>query len=183
MYSSLRLSALRPPPCALYPLLITRRSPPGVSEIPKIRLSGYAGDWYLKTAPLNVSYTRQYCIVISVILPVNLYTQQPLFLMHSLLRGILAIPSKTGCSLTLPLCTREACPDRDWHCETATLNVSRVRQDFIALAVILAVTLYIWQPLFLMHSVHVDLLAMSWKTGCPFALTLHTRGLSSAVRG
>ena len=70
---------------------------------------------------------------------------------------------------------------RDWHFETAPLSVSYARQDFIVLAVILAVTLYIRQPLFLMHSVHEDLLAMSWKTGCPFVLTLHTRGLSSAL--
>ena len=32
-----------------------------------------------------------------------------------------------------------------------------------------------------MQSVHGDLLAMSWKTGCPFALTLYTRGLSSEL--
>ena len=60
-------------------------------------------------------------------------------------------------------------------------KISYAQLDFIVLAVILALTLYIRQPLFLMHSVHGDLLAMSWKTECPFLLTLHTRGLSSAL--
>ena len=95
---------------------------------------------------------------------------------------MLALPSQTGYLLALTLhspCISRG--GRDWYCETVPLSVSYTRQDFIVLAVILAVTLYMRQPLFLMHSVHGDLLAMSWKTRCPFALTLHPRGLSSAL--
>ena len=56
-----------------------------------------------------------------------------------------------------------------WHCETAPLSVSYARQDFIALAVILAVILYMRQPLFLIYSVLGDLPARPRKTGCPLA--------------
>ena len=48
-----------------------------------------------------VTYARQGCILVSVIRPVTLYIWQPLFLMHSLLRGISAMPSKTGFSFAL----------------------------------------------------------------------------------
>ena len=60
--------------------------------------------------------------------------------------------------------------------ETAPLHVSYVRQDCTPDSVNLPVTLYIWQPWFLMHSGLEGMSAMSSKTGCPFALTLRIRG-------
>ena len=57
----------------------------------------------------------------------------------------------------------------------APLYVSYARQDCIALSVILLVILYIRQPLFLKNLLAGEVLAMPSKTGCPFALTLHTR--------
>ena len=80
------------------------------------------------------------------------------------------VTHKPGCLFLfffLPPTSHTLPPQPSWHCETALLSVSYVRQDFIALAVILAVILYIRQPLFLIHSVLGDLLAMPRKTGCP----------------
>ena len=63
-----------------------------------------------------------------------------------------------------------------WHCETAPLYVSYVRQDCTLGSVILPLILYTRLPWFLMHSVLGEMSAMSSKTGCPYALTLCPRG-------
>ena len=87
------------------------------------------------------------------------------------------VTHKPGCLLLflfLPPTSHTLPPQPSWHCETTPLSVSYARQDFIALAVILAVILYIRQHLFLIHSVLGDLLAMPRKTGCPPALVLPT---------
>ena len=122
MYSFLRLSDLFPLPSALCLLPFARRPPPGISKKPKIRLSRYARDWHLKTAPLNVSYTRQYRIVISVSLLVNVYTQQPRFShAFSPVKDVsLAQPKR------IPLCTHLAYLEvvgRDWHSEAHSVLV------------------------------------------------------------
>ena len=64
----------------------------------------------MRTRPLNVSYARQDCTPGLVILPVILYIRLPWFLMHSVLGEMLAMPSKTGSSFALTLCTHIAYP-------------------------------------------------------------------------